>query len=143
MKPVSMLECVAALAAENGVEARSAAQLWESAAALDWFSAEQIPLSHAGEPVTRYTASRLAAAARRLPLDDVESAPFSDFEDMEPSVKPYVAAAYAAGIFTGDGYGRFNGDAVLTRAEFSMMIYRMSDAKYRYVLSAFASPYDR
>ncbi len=142
MKPVSMLECVAALAAESGVEARSAVQLWESIAELDWFSAEQIPLSHAGEPVTRYTATRLATAARRLPLDDVGNAPFSDFADMEPAVKPYVAAAYAAGIFTGDGHGRFNGDALLTRAEFSVMIYRMSGAKYRYVLSAFASPYD-
>lgn len=142
LKPVSALECVAALAAENGVEARSAEELWETAAALGWFAVEELPLNRAEEPVTRFTAARLAAISRRLPLDEAGKVPFSDFEEMEPSTARYVAAAYAAGIFTGDGGGRFNGEAVLTRAEFAAMIYRMAGAEYRYVLSAFASPYD-
>ena len=73
------------------------------------------------EPVTRVTVSSILARAKNIAPDAV-SKPFSDTND------PYAAALQKAGLMEGYPDGSFGPARTLTRAELSMLLWRMNRA---------------
>ena len=74
------------------------------------------------EPVTRVTVAGILARARKIAPDAV-SKPFSDTND------PYAAALQQAGLMEGYPDGSFGPDRTLTRAELSMLLWRMNQTE--------------
>lgn len=74
-------------------------------------------------PIDRNTIASVTAKAMKLtPVTNPSSSPFPDTSD------PYVLALHYAGIVAGDSEG-FRGTAYLTRAEVSMIIWRIYDKR--------------
>lgn len=70
-------------------------------------------------PVTRVTVAGILARARNI-APDTASRPFTDTND------PYAAALQQAGLMEGYPDGSFGPDRTLTRAELSMLLWRMN-----------------
>ena len=61
-----------------------------------------------------------------IPLEEAETAPFTDWEEISPRNQLAVAACYASGLINGYPEGNFLPGGALTRAEASAMLSRLA-----------------
>ena len=100
---------------------------------------DEMPAELWDKPISRQSMARIIARGTELimkekPAEDTEkyTACIPDWDDVCTVCKPYVAQAYAKGIFTGtDSKGTFNGAKTMTRGETACVIAKLLDPALR------------
>lgn len=93
-----------------------------------WLSGTSIQADHMDAEITRYDMAAVLAAAGKhlgLPTSDVEVYKIKDYAAIPNGYTKAVEQVYGQGLITGDGEGNFNGNASMTRAEASMVLWRL------------------
>ena len=93
-----------------------------------WLSGTSIQTDHMDAEITRYDMAAVLSAAGKhlgLPTSDVEIYKIKDYAAIPNGYTKAVEQVYGQGLITGDGEGNFNGNASMTRAEASMVLWRL------------------
>lgn len=93
-----------------------------------WLSGTSIQADHTDAEITRYDMAAVLSAAGKqlgLPTSQVEVYKIKDYAAIPNGYTKAVEQVYGQGLITGDGEGNFNGNASMTRAEASMVLWRL------------------
>ncbi len=93
-----------------------------------WLDGTSIRTDDVNADISRYDMAAVLAAAGKqlgLPSSDVEVYKIKDYAAIPNGYTKAVEQVYGQGLITGDGEDNFNGTASMTRAEASMVLWRL------------------
>lgn len=93
-----------------------------------WLSGTAIHADQTDADITRYDMAAVLSAAGKqlgLPSAEVETYKIRDYAAIPNGYTKAVEQVYGQGLITGDGEGNFNGSATMSRAEASMVLWRL------------------